>query len=172
MFRNRSLHLLGTGASALLALWATWLQIPGLSLAGVTVDWPLIWVVCWSFERTVWEGCAAGLIIGLFLDGLGSPLPTHCLGLILAGALTARLRGYRLLQSDTLAIALIALGMAVLNETTLALQFSFLGLVPTDVLWDHHQKVSLASGLVTSLWTPPVWWILGQWWTWGRELAD
>ncbi|WP_287129860.1 rod shape-determining protein MreD [Candidatus Cyanaurora vandensis] len=160
---NLMVHL-GTVLSGLACAYAQWLYLPGLSLGGVTVDWVVLWVVCFSFERTWWQGLLAGCMLGLVLDGLGPALPTHTLGLALVGVLTAWLRNYRLLQSEVLALGLIAFALAVLYETTLALQFMALGWVETDLLWAHHQRVSLASGLVTSLWAPLLWWPLRHWW--------
>ncbi|WP_218081892.1 rod shape-determining protein MreD [Anthocerotibacter panamensis] len=171
--RNRRFfRRLGTGASALFCLWAEWVHLPGLSLAGVGVDWPVIWVVCWSLERTMLQGAAAGLVLGLLLDGLTAPIPTHGPGLILVGVLTARLREYRFLQSETLAVALLTFGLTVVQETTLALQFMALGEIDPALLWAHHQKISLASGLVTCLWAPLVWWLLQRFWAWGEALED
>lgn len=156
--------------SGVILLCAHWLQLPGLSLAGVSVDWALIWVLCFSLERPWPQALIAGVIMGLVLDGMIAPFPTHTLGLALAGVLTTILRKYRFLQSETLVVALLAFGLSVLYETTLALQWMTLGTVGTDLLWTHHQRVSLASGLVTSLWAPLVWWGLTRTWAWANEL--
>ncbi len=162
--RGSAVNFVGTGISALGCIWAQWLTLPGISLVGVTVDWSLIWVVCWSFERSFLSSVAAGLIMGLVLDGFTSGFPSHIPGLILAGVITSGLKGYRLLQSDTLAIALLTFGMAVLQETSLALQNILWSAFDPKLIWAYHQRVSLASGLVSCLWAPLVWWILQSWW--------
>jgi len=160
----------GTGFSALVILWLQWLQLPGFSLAGVAVDWAVVWVVCWSYQRSVGEGLTAGLILGLLLDGMTAPLPTHIVGLMLVGAGTSYLKGYRFLQSDPLAVGLLAFAMAVVQETTLALQFVSLYPENSDLIWTHHQRVSLASGLLACLWAPLLWWLLQAWWNWSDTL--
>ncbi len=154
----------GTGVSALVALWAQWLLLPGLALAGAAVDWAVVWVVCWSYQRSWWSAGLGGLIMGLLWDSVTAPLPSHVPGLVLAGLLTVRLRGYRLLRSDPLAVGLLAFAMAVIQETCMALQFVALGNGNVQEIWAHHQKVSLASGLLASLWTPLAWWLLHTWW--------
>jgi len=99
-------------------------QIPGTELAGVSVNWLLIWVVSWSIKRSPMEGAIAGIALGLIQDGLTAPYPSHTLGLALAGVLTALLQKQRYIQEDFISVALIVFAMAVLVETTIAMELS------------------------------------------------
>ncbi|KKI98622.1 rod shape-determining protein MreD [Prochlorothrix hollandica] len=110
--------------SVLLCVMLLLLRIPGTELAGVSTNWLLIWVVSWSIKRSALEGAMAGLCLGWIQDGLTAPHPTHALGLALAGVLTALLQKQRYLQEDFISVALIVFAMAVLVETTLALEIS------------------------------------------------
>jgi cell shape-determining protein MreD len=93
LWRARLWNILVTGGSALLCLMLLPGRAPGLDLLGVAPHWVLIWVVAWSVKRTVWEGAIAGLVMGLLQDSMTAPYPTHTLGLVLVGVLTAQLQG-------------------------------------------------------------------------------
>lgn len=110
--------------SVFLCLSLLLLRLPGTEIAGVGANWLLIWVVSWSLKRDALDGAIAGLALGLVLDGLTMPLPSHALGLILVGTMTALLQKERYIQEDFISVALIVFGMAVIYETVLALQFS------------------------------------------------
>jgi rod shape-determining protein MreD len=158
------LNWLGTFASALLSLVALAAPLPAWQLGGVGVDWPLLWVVCWSIRRTALRAAWAGLALGWAVDGLTSSPPTHALGLALAGVLTARLEKQRYIQEDFISVAVITFAMAVLAETCLALQHMVAGKLPLGEVWSHHQWVALGSALVSSLWAPLVYVPLRWWW--------
>lgn len=161
---GKLVNWLGTAGSALLCLLALWAPLPGWEVAGVGVDWPLIWVVCWSVGRSAGWGAVAGLALGWAQDGLTMARPTHALGLALVGILTARLQKQRFIQEDFISLALITFAMAVLSETCLAVQYSLLNMVPLPEVWSHHQWVALGSALISSLWTPLVYLPLRWWW--------
>lgn len=115
------------GAIALSVLMCVLLllsQLPGTEVAGVSANWLLIWVVSWSIKRSPLEGALAGCCLGWIQDGLTAPYPTHALGLALAGILTALLQKHRYLQEDFISVALIVFGMAVLVETTMAIEIT------------------------------------------------
>ncbi|MEB3275076.1 MAG: rod shape-determining protein MreD [Prochlorothrix sp.] len=118
---------LDAGAIALSVLLCVLLalsRLPGTELAGVSTNWLLIWVVSWSIKRSPLEGALVGCCLGWIQDGLTAPYPTHALGLALAGILTALLQKNRYLQEDFISVALIVFGMAVLVETTMAIEIS------------------------------------------------
>jgi len=162
--RRQLLNWLGTFGSAFLSLLAMAAPVPFWQIAGVSVDWPLIWVVCWSIRRSPLQAGCAGLALGWALDGLTTSRPSHALGLALAAVITARLEKQRYIQEDFISVAVITFVMAVLAETCMAVQYSFGGRLPLAEVWAHHQWVSLGSALVSSLWAPLVYQPLRWWW--------
>ncbi len=176
---------LGTPLSALIAVVAPWFRSPGFELVGLTPDWPLIWVVSWSVNRESWQGAVAGLVLGLMQDGLTQTEPTHALGLAVVGFLTSHLQNQRFMKEDFVSIALIVFGMVVVAETTLALQWTVLlalTLPPLDAMvdygsdvrsiesiWNHHQRITLTSAIITSLWAPAVYLPLNTLWSYQKQ---
>ena len=156
------------------------LRLPGMELLGVAPNWVLIWVVCWSIKRTVLQGAIAGLCLGLIQDGLTYPSPTHAISLAIAGALTARLQKQKYIQEDFISVALIAFGMAVIVETVIAIQFSIQFLTnqssKTYLLlsdtWLYHQQVALSSAILSSLWTPVIYFPLNLWWARMKDVEE
>lgn len=159
-----------TVGSVFLCLLVLPTRFPGMELLNVGPNWLLIWVVAWSVNRTVFEGAAAGLILGLLQDGMTSPTPTHAFSLVVVGALTARLQKQRYIQEDFISIALIVFGMAVLAETITAIQFSLQAMSSTTTnqnlgsIWLYHQRIALTSAILSSLWAPVVYYPLNRWW--------
>ncbi|MBE9079299.1 rod shape-determining protein MreD [Romeria aff. gracilis LEGE 07310] len=146
-------------------------RLPGMELLGVSPNWLLIWVVAWSVSRTVFESAIAGLVLGLLQDSLTASYPTHALGLMITGILTARLQQRHYLQGDIISIALIVFGMAIVAETAMALQFTVQSLfLPNSLyaslsqIWVYHQKVALSSAILSSLWAPALYYPLKHWW--------
>ncbi|HIK20838.1 MAG TPA: rod shape-determining protein MreD [Synechococcus sp. M44_DOE_062] len=140
-----------TALSGLLAAVAPWWRGPGLELAGLTPDWPLIWVVCWSVRRKAWQGAVAGVTLGFLQDALTSPCPTHALGLAVVGILTAKLQKQRYMQEDFISVALIVFGMVVIAETLMALQWMWLAALQGSEGLDPAGMQSLLDGLGNSL---------------------
>lgn len=153
-----------TVGSVLLCLLVLPLRLPGMELAGISPNWLLIWVVAWSVKRVVWQGAMAGLILGLLQDAMTSPIPTHAIGLMIVGALTAKLQKQRYVQEDFISVALIVFLMAVISETITALQFSLLGGRSLAEIWTYHQFIALSSAILSSLWAPVVYFPLNRWW--------
>ncbi|NEQ34123.1 MAG: rod shape-determining protein MreD [Leptolyngbya sp. SIO4C5] len=160
-----------TVGSVLLCLLMLPTRIPGMEILGVGPNWVLMWVVAWSVKRTAFEGAIAGLVLGLLQDGMTSPQPTHTLGLILVGILTARLQKQRYIQEDIVSVALIVFGMAVVAETVTAIQISLHNLVqpgslypPLTEIWVYHQRIALSSAILSSLWAPAIYYPLNRWW--------
>lgn len=173
-YARQALNASITLGSVLLCLLILPTRFPGMELLSVGPNWLLIWVVAWSVNRTVFEGAIAGLILGLLQDGMTSPEPTHALGLVIVGALTARLQKQRYIQEDFISIALIVFGMAVLAETITAIQFSlqlFGSTTSRDLgnIWIYHQRIALSSAILSSLWAPAVYYPLNRWW---EQLSD
>jgi rod shape-determining protein MreD len=166
-----SLNWVVTAGSVLLCALALPLRLPGMELSGLGPNWLLIWVVAWSVQRTLWQGALAGIILGLIQDGMTAPQPTHTLGLVLVGVLTARLQKQRFVEEDFISVALIVFGMAIVAETVTALQLSLGVLLRTDdpgqelsYLWQYYQQTALSSAILSSLWAPVVYHPLKRWW--------
>lgn len=166
--------------SVLLCLLALPTRFPGMELFGIGPNWLLIWVVAWSVKRSAFQGAVAGLILGLLQDGMSSGHPTHAWSLIVVGVMTALLQKQRYIQEDFISVALIVFGMAAIAETVMAIQFSIASLpphgesaVPTlSEIWTYHQRVTLASALLSSLWAPVLYFPLERWWEKIRSIED
>jgi rod shape-determining protein MreD len=138
-----------------------------MEIAGIGPNWLLVWVVIWSLKRNVWAAAIAGLILGLIQDGLTAPEPTHVLSLISVGVATAKLQKERFVQEDFISVAVIVFGMALLGETIMAIQFSFMKDGRTlGQIWNYHPTIALSSAILGSLWAPIFYWPLNQLWQW------
>lgn len=164
-----------TVISALLCALAPWVRLPGMVLAGVTPNWPLIWVVAWSVNRPAWQGAIAGVALGLVQDGLTQAQPTHAISLALVGVATSRLQKNRYVREDFISVALIVFGMAAIAETVLAVQWTLLmmWMGSSQVFWQslagiwrNYQVVTLSSAILSSLWAPAAYVPLN--WVWQR----
>ncbi len=160
-----------TIGSVLLCLVILPVRLPGMDIVGVGPNWLLIWVVAWSIGRTPGEGAIAGITLGLLQDSLTAPFPSHVLGLVIAGFLTARLYQRRILQGDLISAALVVFGLAIVTETAIALQLTAQHMFGEDPLyvslgaiWLYHQRVALSSAILSSLWAPVLYYPLKRWW--------
>ncbi len=169
--RYRWLNIAIVIGSGLLCVLLLPMRLPGMVLLGTGPSWLLIWLVAWSVNRTGFEGAIAGLILGLIQDGLTGYFPTHTIGLVLVGFLTARIQKQRYLQEDFISVAIIVFGMTVIAQTVMALQISLHQLLVSDSLyprlpdiWLQHQRIALSSAILSSLWAPAVYYPLSRWW--------
>ncbi|RMF20869.1 MAG: rod shape-determining protein MreD [Cyanobacteria bacterium J083] len=140
------------------------LDLPGMSLLGVKPNWLLIWLVSWSVKRNVWDSLLAGIILGIIQDGMTFSTPSHIWSLSIIAVLTAKIKKQRYMEEDFVSAALIVFGMTLVNETVMAIQFS---LVNRDLLadiWQNYQNIVLVSALISSLWTPVIYYPLNYWW--------
>jgi rod shape-determining protein MreD len=150
--------------SVLLCALLMFVRFPGMEMLGISPNWLLIWVVAWSVKRTPLEGAIAGLFLGLIQDALTNPDPSHGWGLVLTGVLTARIQKHKYVQEDIVSVALIVFGTVILNETVMAIQYSFWRDRILADTWLDHQRIALASAILTSLWAPAVYLPLNFWW--------
>jgi rod shape-determining protein MreD len=169
--RYRWLNIAVVIGSGLICALLLPMRPPGMSLLGVGPNWLLIWLVAWSVTRTSFEGAIAGVILGLIQDGLTGNFPTHTIGLVLVGILTARIQKQRYIQEDFISVAIIVFGMSILAQTTMALQITlhqaFYETSPYPKLpeiWLQHQRITLSSAILSSLWAPAVYYPLSRWW--------
>ncbi|AFZ52252.1 rod shape-determining protein MreD [Cyanobacterium aponinum] len=135
-------------------------RISGLELLGVTPNWLLIWLVTWSVRRNIWQSAIASICLGLIWDSLTGVFPSHVLGLLVVGIFTSNVYSKEYIKEDLISIMLIVFGMAIINETITALQYSIQTQVPLTDIWLNYQKNSLTSAIISSLWTPLVYYPL------------
>jgi rod shape-determining protein MreD len=156
-----------TGLSVILCSLLSWSRLPGTEIAGVGLNWFVVWVVVWSLKRSLWSGAIAGLVLGLIQDGLTAPEPTHVLPLVIVGVLTAKIQKERFVQEEFVSAALIVFAMALVNETIMALQFSVMGNGRSLFeIWSYHPLIALSSAILSSLWTPLLYFPLNRIWEW------
>jgi rod shape-determining protein MreD len=170
--RNTSLSkkLLNWGitlGSLLLCILAMYTRFPGMTLMGIAPNWLLIWLVAWSVNRPVFLAVMVGIALGMVQDGMTFAdvrvAPTHVLGLAIAGGITSLLQKQRYVQEDFISIALIVFGMAVIVETMHAVQLTMMGAKMANV-WILQQRIALSSAILSSLWSPVIYFPLSRWW--------
>ncbi|WP_072143636.1 rod shape-determining protein MreD [Pseudanabaena sp. 'Roaring Creek'] len=157
-----------TIGSLLACILAMYTRIPGMTLMGIAPNWLLIWLVAWSVNRPVFLTVMTGIALGMVQDGMTTVTdlnisPTHTLGLAIAGGLTSLLQKQRYIQEDFISIALIVFGMAVIVETMHAVQLTFMG-AGIDNVWSLQQRIALSSAILSSLWSPAIYFPLSRWW--------
>ena len=162
--RYSYLNKLIIAASAILCLLLSLTRLPGMELLGIGTNWILIWVVVWSTKRTIFQGAIAGLVMGLILDGLTGAYPSHVLSLVVVGVLTARLQKHKYIKEDFLSVALIVFVMVIMAETITSVQYIWLGMSSFEDIWQDYQQLVLSSAILSSLWTPVLYYPLNSWW--------
>jgi rod shape-determining protein MreD len=97
--------------------------------------------------------------------------PSHAWGLALVGFLTARLHP-RSGETAWVMMALTTFVLVAVSETVMAAQFAYLyGRDASDV-WALHQRVTLCSAILSSLWSPVVSLPLARWWRMMESLGN
>jgi len=156
-----------TIGSLIICILAMYTRIPGMSLMGLAPNWLLIWLVAWSVNRPLFLSAIAGIALGFVQDSMTFAdtitAPTHALGLAIAGGLTSLLQKQRYMQEDFISIALIVFGMAVIVETMHAIQLTVMG-ANIDNVWNLQQRIALSSAILSSLWSPVIYFPLSRWW--------
>lgn len=145
------------------------LHFPGMELLGMSPNWFLIWLVAWSIKRTVWQAAIAGLAIGLIYDGMTTSQPSHLLSFLVVGVLTTKLNKQRYIGEDFISIALIVFFMAIVAETVLAIQSLWQSSFDLVMIWHNYQRIAIVSAILSSLWTPVLYFPLEKWWDYLRE---
>jgi rod shape-determining protein MreD len=156
-----------TIGSLLVCILSMYTRFPGMTLMGIAPNWLLIWLVAWSVNRPVLLSVMVGIALGFIQDSMTfagmSIAPTHALGLAIAGGLTSLLQKQRYVQEDFISIALIVFGMAVIVETMHAVQLTVMG-SGMDNVWILQQRIALSSAILSSLWSPVIYFPLSRWW--------
>lgn len=136
------------------------IRIPGLELIGITPNWLLMWLVIWSVKRNLWQSIVAAICLGLIWDSLTGFFPSHILGLVIVSLFTSNVYGDKYIKEDVISLTLIVFGMVIINETIIALQYSLQTQIPLIDIWLNYQKNSLTSAIISSLWTPLIYYPL------------
>ena len=161
------LNWIVTIGSLIVCILAMYTRFPGMTLMGIAPNWLLIWLVTWSVNRPVFLSVMAGIALGFIQDGMTfagvNASPTHALGLAITGGLTSLLQKQRYIQEDFISIALIVFGMAVIVETMHASQLTIMG-ADMDNVWTLQQRIALSSAILSSLWSPAIYFPLSRWW--------
>ena len=156
-----------TIGSLLICILGMYTRFPSMTLMGIAPNWLLIWLVTWSVNRPVFLTVMAGIGLGMVQDGMTftnvNVAPTHVLGLAIAGGITSLLQKQRYVQEDFISIALIVFGMAVIVETMHAVQLTLMG-AKMDNVWALQQRIALSSAILSSLWSPAIYFPLSRWW--------
>lgn len=154
MLINLSFRILLIAISVIICCLLLMLRIPGMELIGITPNWLLIWLVTWSVKRNLWQSLVAAIALGLIGDSLTGVYPSHILGLVVVALLTSNVYRQQYIKEDIISIMLIVFGMSIISETITALQYSLQTEIPLIDIWLNYQKNSLASGIISSVWTP------------------
>lgn len=168
-----------TAGSAVVCILASWIRLPGMVLAGVTPNWPLIWVVCWSVSRPLWQGVLAGAVMGFLYDSITYHQPTHAVGFAIVGGMTSLLNKQRSVKEEFITVALLVFGMVIIAETVLASQHSLvLGWDEAlghwvrqslETIWTNYRNSVFISAILTSLWAPAVYLPMNLWWRYAER---
>ncbi len=140
------------------------MRIPGMEFLGITPNWFLIWLITWSVKRSLWQSVTAAIVLGLLQDSLTEIYPSHILSLVVVATLTSKTYKQKYIKEDIISMMLIVFGMAIISETITALQYSIKAYQPLLDIWINYQKISLSSAIISSLWTPFIYYPLNYWW--------
>jgi len=163
------LNILVTIASMLLCTFLSLMRLPGMEILGIAPNWLLIWLVSWSLNRSCLDSVVVGLAIGAIQDSLTSNYPSHIMVFGLIGFLTSRLHRQRYVKEELIAVVLIVFVMTLIADGAIAFQYYLQGGKNLADLWMDYQRIGLTSALLSSLWTPLVYYPLQQWW---RQFSD
>ena len=140
------------------------LNIPGLELFGITPNWLLIWVVTWSAKRSVWEAALAGIALGWIHDAIIISVPSHVFSFVVVGVITASLNKQKYLEEDFISVALIVFFMTLIGEIIVAFQYLRQHFSDFSLILLDYKRIVLTSALITSLWSPLIYFPLNRWW--------
>ncbi len=154
--------------SILLCFLLSLSRLPGMELLGIGPNWVLIWLVTWSLTHSRFQALVAAIFLGLVLDGMTSSYPSHLFGLLAVAWLTTQPR--KKTKHDvisSLGIILVMLRvfiLVLLVEGLIAIQYFCLNFSFFNELWLNYQNIALSGALLSSLWTPLLYYPLSKWW--------
>lgn len=158
-----------TIATVLLCAFLSLTRLPGMEILGIGPNWLLIWLVSWSLNRSILDSVVAGLVLGAIGDGLTTDYPSHIMVFGFIGFLTAKIHQQRYLKEELISVVLLVFGMTLLSEAFIALQYYLQGTRSPAALWVDYQRIALTSAVLSSLWSPVLYYPLHHWWRQLRE---
>ena len=164
MLNVKCLNILIVVSSVMFCAMLMLLDIPGLELLGISPNWLLIWVVTWSAKRSIWKSAIAGSAVGWIYDGIVVSTPSHVLGLVVVGVITASLKKQKYSGEDFISAALIVFVMTLIWETIWTFQHINASSPNFSQIWLDYQRITLTSAIITSLWSPAIYFPLNRWW--------
>ena len=139
-------------------------NLPAIEILGISPNWILILLIVWSIKRPIWQAAISGLSLGLIYDGITVSVPSHILSLVTVGVITAILNKQRYIGEDLISVTIIAFFMAIIAETIVALQYIWEQMLSVSQIWQDYQRITLTSAIITSLWSPAIYFPLNRWW--------
>ncbi len=97
-------------------------------------------------------------------DAIVVSTPSHVLSLVVVGVVTASLNKQKYLGEDFISAALIVFLMTLISETIFAFQYISYHPAYFSRIWQDYQRITLTSAIVTSLWSPAIYFPLNRWW--------
>ena len=152
--------------SLLLCFLLTLARLPGMEILQVAPNWLVIWLVTWSLSHTRAQSLVAAVSISLVLDALSSSYPTHLPGLVIVAYFNSDSRRKNDLVSfnSIILVVLRVFFWTLVVEAIMALQYLPFNIDFIHELWLRYQRIGLSSALLSSLWTPVIYWPLSRWW--------
>lgn len=144
-----------------LALGATWVvfvvlwQTAGLPVAGLAgghADVLMLIVLVWAYLRSPRQAIALAVIGGFTVDILSAHAPGVTVLALLPAAAIGGFQGIKLLDTDWVSPAILAVGSTVVFHFILLVLLNVQGGAPP--LWDAMTSTVLASAVVNGLVTP------------------
>ncbi len=157
------INLLFVAASITLCTILMVVDIPGMELLEVNPNWLLIWVVAWSLKRTVWHGAIAGIIMGCIYDSITLSNPSHVFSFVLVGVITSSLKTQKYLGEDFISVAFVVFFMTIFSEAVFAWQYSRTYFIGIAEAVQKYQQVVIISAIITSLWSPALYYPMNLW---------
>jgi rod shape-determining protein MreD len=153
--------------SVLVCCLLSFVRLPGVELLGIAPDWLLLWVIVWSLRRSLFQSIVAGFALGMLQDGLTSTsvsAPSHIFPFVLVSFLTVKIQKQRYFTEAFISVILIVFAMAIVAETTIAMQYVVYKIRPLAAIWLDYQRIALSSAIMMSLWAPVIYYPLNYWW--------
>ena len=135
-----------------------------MEILKVGPNWLVIWLVTWSLSHSRLEAIVAAISLGLVLDALTSAYPTHLLGLVAVAWLTSQDKNHHS-SYNIILVMLRVFVLVLLVEGIMAIQYLWLNFSFLDEVWLSYQRIGISSALLSSLWTPFLYYPLHKWWS-------
>ncbi len=159
-------NIIITISSLLLCFLLSLDRLPGMEILSVGPNWLVIWLVTWSLTHNRSQSLITAVSLSLVLDGLSSAYPSHLFGLVIVAWFNSSAKSKNDLGSfHSIILVVLKIFFWVLAvEAIIALQYLLLNFDYNNGLWLRYQRIGLSSALLSSVWTPLIYWPLSRWW--------